>query len=111
MVYGRHNGANQRWKVLYTDKVAKEATKGMDKDFGFQINKPFYIKSKMPMGRVMEAIGANNVTLKKWRANVKGQQFFFDRVSNTIKSQQWKNYSLNKSGNSLTVKTTNSKWF
>ena len=40
----------------------KEATEGLDKDFGFKINEPFYIRSRLPMGRVMEAIGASNVT-------------------------------------------------
>jgi len=40
----------------------------------------------MPMGRVAEAIGANNVTLKTKRVNVKGQQFFYDNVSKTVKS-------------------------
>ena len=110
IVWNKHSGANQRWKIQYTKDVAKEATKGMDKDFGFEINRPFYIRSKMPMGRVMEAISANNVTLKKFYKNRKSQQWVFDRVSNTIKNQNWKNYSLDKQGGNLTVRTTNSKW-
>jgi len=61
--------------------------------------------------RVAEAVGANNVVLKKYVKNRLGQQFFFDQKSRTVKSQQWKGYSLNKSGNSLTVKSTNSRWF
>jgi hypothetical protein len=41
-------------------------TKGLDKDFGFRVKEPFYIMSKMPMQRVIEAIGASNAALKSW---------------------------------------------
>jgi hypothetical protein len=60
-VYGRTNNANQRWKVVYQDQSDKIATKGMDKEFGFEINRPFYIISNMPMRRVAECVGANNM--------------------------------------------------
>jgi len=43
----------------------------MNKDFGFHINRPFYIRSRLPMKRIIECIGANNVTLKRWRANTR----------------------------------------
>jgi len=46
------------------------------------------------MKRVAECIGANNIVLKKYRKNVTAQQFYFDGVSKTIRSQQWKNYGL-----------------
>jgi len=82
----KNNKANQRWKIIYKADAEKEQTSGIDKDTGFKINKPFYIKSRMPLGRVAEAIGANNVTLKTKRVNVKGQQFFYDGVSKTVKS-------------------------
>lgn len=53
----------------------------------------------MPMGRVMESIGASNVTLKSWRKNTKAQQWRFDRVTNSIKNMNWTNYALEMSGN------------
>jgi len=102
--------ANQNWKIVYTDGKAKEATSGLDKEHGLHINRPFYIRSRMPMQRVMEAIGASNVTLKKYYKNRLAQQWRFDRVTNTIKNQQWKNYSLEKTGGNLTVRTTTSRW-
>jgi hypothetical protein len=40
----------------------------------------------MPMKRVIEAINANNMVIKKYRKNVTAQQFYFDAVSKTIKS-------------------------
>jgi len=84
-VHNRHNGANQRWKVRYVDTVKTE-TKGLNEEFGFHINRPFYIVSELPFNRVAESIGANNITLKRWRKNVLAQQWYFDEVSKTIRS-------------------------
>ena len=69
LVWKRHGGKNQRWKVLYVDQDDKADTKGLNKEFGFEINRPFYLRSRLPMKRVVECIGANNLTLKKWRKN------------------------------------------
>jgi len=63
--------AEQRWKIVYPDKADKVATKGHDEEYGFEINRQFYIKSKMPMGRVMEAVSANNVVLRRYVAGRK----------------------------------------
>jgi hypothetical protein len=43
------NNANQRWKIVYLDKADKLRTKGFNKEFGFHINRPFYLRSRMPM--------------------------------------------------------------
>jgi transposase-like protein len=64
------------------------------KDFGFHCNRPFYFRSRMPIRRVAEAHGANNIWLRRWRKNTTAQQFFFDCSSKTIRSQHWKNYAL-----------------
>jgi len=40
---------NQRWQIIYVDKADKIRTKGFNKEFGFHINRPFYIRSRMPM--------------------------------------------------------------
>jgi hypothetical protein len=44
---------NQMWKIVYLDKAEKTRTKGTNKDFGFDINRPFYLRSKMPMQRFL----------------------------------------------------------
>jgi len=44
-------------------------TKGANSDFGFKVKELFYLRSKLPMGRVMEAVGANNIVIKKWVKN------------------------------------------
>jgi hypothetical protein len=68
------------------------------------------------MKRVAECVGANNVALKRWRKNVLGQQFYFDEVSKTIRSQQWKNYAMEiqsngGSSNLRFTSTINSRWW
>jgi len=85
---------NQEWKVVYLDKAKAIETKGLNEEFGFHINRPFYIRSRMPMKRVLESIGANNITLKRWRKNVTAQQWWFDEKTKTVKNQQWKNYAM-----------------
>lgn len=53
----RHNGANQRWSVVYLDKMAAAPKSGLNKSFGFFINRPFFIVSSMPLGRVVQNNG------------------------------------------------------
>lgn len=65
MMYNLHNKGNQRWNIVYLDQKAKEQTKGLNKQFGFHINRPFYIVSKMTMGRVVEANGGNTLKIMR----------------------------------------------
>jgi len=116
IVNNRQDSANQRWRVVYVDKAKKEPTKGLNKEFGMWVNRPFYMVARLPFHRVMEAISANNIVIKRWRKNVTAQQFFFDGVSKTIRSQQWKNYALEKksNGNSANLgmsSTVTSRWW
>jgi len=80
------NSRNQKWKVIYLDKAPKLETKGLNEEFGLHINRPFYLVSELPFNRVAESIGANNITLKRWRNNVLAQQWYFDEKSKTIRS-------------------------
>jgi len=86
-------------------------TKGLDSYFGFKINEPFYFRSKMPMQRVMEVVGASNIVLKRWVKNRNTQKFFFDGVSKTIKNQQWNSRSMHMQGNNLRLSGTTSRWY
>jgi hypothetical protein len=109
------NNANQRWKIIYLDKAEAIRTKGFNKEFGMHINRPFYIRSRMPMQRVIECHGANNVWLKRWRKNARAQQWYFDEVSKTIKNNNWKSHSLdiqsNGGSSNIRCTTTNSRWW
>jgi hypothetical protein len=45
-----NNGTNaQKWTVIYLDKAKATETKGLNEEFGFHINRPFYIRSRLPM--------------------------------------------------------------
>jgi hypothetical protein len=64
--------------IYYTDNLRDEAylKKGKkDVDHNFLALEPFYFRSKLPMQRVAECVGANNIVLKKWYKNRKAQQF------------------------------------
>jgi bacillopeptidase F (M6 metalloprotease family) len=106
---------NQKWRVVYLDKAKAIETKGLNEEFGFHINRPFYIRSRLPMQRVIECHGANNVWLKRWRKNTTAQQWYFDEVSKTIKNNHWKSHSLDIQGNgassNVRCTTTNSRWW
>jgi hypothetical protein len=70
----------------------------------------------MPFNRVVEMLGGTNVVLKRWRNNVRQQQFFFDEVTKTVRNNYWKNYCLDiqSNGNSNNLRTTSgitSKWW
>jgi hypothetical protein len=72
--------------------------------------------SRMPMKRVAECHGANNIWLKRYAKGRVAQQFFFDGVSKTIRSQQWKNYAMEiqSSGRNANLRMTsgiNSRWW
>jgi len=116
MVWNQHKGANQKWNVIYLDKAKPVPTSGFDSNFGWHINRPFYMVSRMPMKRVIETIGANNMVIKRFAKGRMGQQFFYDGKSKTIRSQQWKNYAveIQSNGGSSNVRMTstiNSRWW
>jgi len=111
----KQNIPQQKWRVEYVDKAEKEKTQGFNEEFGFHINRPFYIRSRLPMRRVAECHGANNVWLKRWRKNTTAQQWYFDGVSKTIRNNHWKSHALdiqsNGGSNNLRCTTSNSRWW
>jgi hypothetical protein len=80
-VWKRHNGKNQKWRILYTADKGAERTSGENKNFGFDINEPFFVVSRMPMRRVIETNSGNIYLKRRYRMNhgyIKRQQFYFD---------------------------------
>jgi hypothetical protein len=78
---------------LYTDQ-AKVAKSGVSKTSGFRIGVPFFIVSRLPMKRVAECVGANNMIIRRYVKGRNAQKFFFDEKSKTIRSNHWKNYAM-----------------
>jgi hypothetical protein len=85
-VHGNNGGQNQMWNVIYLDQNKIE-TKGLNEEFGFYINRPFHMVSRLPLKRVIESIGANNMVIKRYTKGRLAQQFWFDEKSKTIRSQ------------------------
>ena len=63
-MWKRHNGLNQRWKIVYVDQATKEPTSGLNRKFGFYINRPFVIQSRLPMHRMLEVVGGRNIVIR-----------------------------------------------
>jgi hypothetical protein len=104
------------WNVIYLDKAAKVAKKGLNSEFGFHVNRPFHMVSRLPLKRVIESIGANNMVIKRYTKGRLAQQFLFNPIDKTIRSVQWKNYAMEiqSNGGSSNVRMTssiNSRWW
>jgi hypothetical protein len=115
-VWTSNKSAAQKWEVIYLDKAEKVQSEGLNTEFGFHINRPFYIQSKLPFRRVAEAHGNNHVYLRRWVKNKKQQRFKFNGVDKTIRSEHWTNYCLEIPGNGAhnNLKITsgiNSRWW
>jgi hypothetical protein len=52
-MFKRNKSKGQTWKLVYVDEAKAIKMTGTNEDFGFEVNKPFFIVSKMNMGRVM----------------------------------------------------------
>jgi hypothetical protein len=94
VVEARNGKIHQKWKVVYLDKAEKTEVKGLNEEFGFHINRPFYIVSELPFNRVAEMLGGTNMVLKRWRNNQRQQQFWFDEKTKTVRNNYWKNYAI-----------------
>jgi hypothetical protein len=115
IVWGKHNGWNQRWRVVYVDKSKKIGNKGWNATYGFHMNRPFFMRSRLPMRRVIECVSNAYLRHKRWYKNRRAQEWIFDGVSKTIQSYYWRNRAIEitSSGNSQTLRmnAVTSRWW
>jgi hypothetical protein len=89
----------------------------MNEEFGFYINRPFYMRSRMPMKRVATKHGNHWIYLRRWTpAHAKHAQWRFDEKTKTIYNMQWTNYvmEIHSNGGHPYVRSTttvNSRWW
>jgi hypothetical protein len=89
----------------------------MNKEYGFNINRPFYIRSRMPMKRVVTMHGNNWIYLRRWTPNhAKHAQWRFDEKTKTIYNMHWANYVMEIHSNGghpyvRAVSGVNSRWW
>jgi len=114
-MWNRHNGANQRWRIVYVDQF-KEQTKGLVDEFGLFANRAFYIRSRLPNRRMAECQGNYDVRQRRWRNGETAQQWIFDPVKKVIRSKKWSNRVLETSNHSnglgnMRCYTPSSRWW
>lgn len=111
----KNGNLSQRWRIVYLDSKQAEPKTGFDKRFGFHRNRPFFIVSRLPNRRVIEATGGRNLVIKTKTSNRNAQLWYFDYLTKTIKSKQWSNksFDIQNAGRSqnLQIWTTNARWF
>jgi hypothetical protein len=56
-VWTANNGANQKWNIIYVDQKKPEQSKGLNKQFGLYVNRPFVIQTQMPSGNHLHGHG------------------------------------------------------
>ena len=117
IVYKKHNGLNQKWRIVYVDSAPKDPTKGLNSGFGFHINRPFVLVSQLPANRYLYH-HANNYLYIVNPTNPPAAQcrFVFDQVTKTVQSAWRKRYALEimNNGNSNTAYmrgSINSRWW
>lgn len=79
------------------------------KGFGMRANEPFYLKTKMPSGRVAECVGSN-VILRKYVKGKSTQQWKFDPVAKVIRTLSRAGYGLKIEATNLRCQPLFSKW-
>jgi hypothetical protein len=93
-VSSKNGNLSQRWRIIYLDAKKAEPKSGFDKKFGFHRNRPFFIVSRMASRRVIEATGGRKLVIKTKASKRNAQLWYFDHMTKTIKSQQWKDKSF-----------------
>jgi len=95
----RHSGKNQHWKIIYLDQKKPAPTKGLNKAFGFYIDRPFILQSAL----FEEMYGCTHSNRRGYlmvRSNPprSTMQYYFDGKTKTVISKYGnRNYVLEKS--------------
>jgi hypothetical protein len=115
ITWNRHNGANQKWKILYLDEKDDEPTTGLDEDSGLFRNRPFYLVSRLPKHRALTVSHGRYLRIQDKKKDNPHQIFYFDHLTRTVKSKAYtgKSISIPNKGrnNALDVETTNARWW
>jgi hypothetical protein len=114
-IYTKHGRINQQWDLIYVDEYPEEPKKGeLNKEFGFYVERDFFVVSMLPENRYLEVINNINMVIKTSNGN-KGQKWYFDQKSKTVKSRfsTGKSFDIKSSGrtNAFQIYTTNSGWW
>lgn len=106
---------NQKWKVIYVEDAEALKTTGLYHAMGLHLGRPFIIRSRMPMQRVLTVVGGRNVAIMTHDRTKETQIWFLDARSKSIKNVKHNSQSLDiqNSGTStnLQIWNTNARWW
>jgi hypothetical protein len=113
-MHHKHGRINQQWDLVYVDEHPGEPTKGqLNKEFNLYVERDFHIVSQMKSHRYIEVINNRNLVIKTPNGN-KGQVWYFDQTSKTIKTRI-NNQSIDIANKGATtamqIWSTNSGWW
>jgi hypothetical protein len=112
IVWNRHGGKNQRWNVTYLDTIKKQPESGLNKEWGFYINRPFYLRSRMMFRRIVEGRGHAEFKLRRYVKNRKEQQWIFHQPTKTIKSFKNQQKSIDVAvRDHMRMSHTDARWY
>lgn len=115
IMWKRHNGANQRWRILYLDEKDQEPTTGLDEDSGLYRNRPFYLISRLPKNRALTSYHGRYLKIEDKKKDYANQIFYFDHLTRTIKCKAYTAKSISIPGNGrqnrLDLENSNARWW
>jgi hypothetical protein len=110
----KQNGKkHQQWDLIYVKDWKGEPKDGeWNHRFGFKVNRPFYVISRLGSGRYLDYISRD--LLIKTQNGRTSQQWYFHQASRTVRgkatNQSWDIKSSGKS-DQLQYYSTSSKWW
>ena len=110
----KHDKLCGQWDVVYADEWKGEPGKGeLNEDFGFFVQRPFFIISELKANRYLDLINNRNVVIKTPNAR-NTQVWWFDQKSLTIRTklnnQSWDIQNSGRNQN-MQIWSTNSRWW
>jgi hypothetical protein len=109
IVYNRHNGLNQRWRIVYVDTVKDlPRPEELREEWGMQCGKVFFLRTRMPSKRFVQSQSGNlAVGPKDFDKKNTEMQFMFDCKKNQIttadKSRAGQTWGIGSKGSSSNV--------
>lgn len=91
IVWRRHNGPNQRWKIIYLDTIKVQVEYN---GAALKADTPFQFVSQMKGHRLLTMNGTKNNFIIQQNNNLPQQTFMYDSKSNTIVNLGHKGMSL-----------------
>lgn len=76
-VWKKSGELNQKWKVVYVDEMETDPKDGdLAKEWGFKINRDFFLISALPARRHLDFIPGNKLVIKTRNGRI-SQKYYF----------------------------------